>query len=56
MLDPILPWIASKSDVKHHIRIMRTTGIMESALYEKIDAIINLVGEMVIANANVNQI
>jgi nicotinamide-nucleotide amidase len=41
MLATILPWIASKSEVKHHITIMRTTGIMESALYEKIDAIIN---------------
>tara|TARA_B110001454_G_scaffold10393_1_gene9779 strand:+ start:2103 stop:3323 length:1221 start_codon:yes stop_codon:yes gene_type:complete len=41
MLATILPWIASKSEVKHHIKIMRTTGIMESVLYEKIDAIIN---------------
>ena len=41
MQDTILPWIASKSDVKHHIVVMRTTGIMESALYVKIESIIS---------------
>ncbi|MBC8346695.1 MAG: CinA family nicotinamide mononucleotide deamidase-related protein [Candidatus Marinimicrobia bacterium] len=40
MSGTILPWVASKSKVKHHISVMRTTGIMESALYEKIDSII----------------
>ncbi|MDP6340018.1 MAG: CinA family nicotinamide mononucleotide deamidase-related protein [Candidatus Marinimicrobia bacterium] len=37
MTDTILPWIKSKSDAEIFVKVMRTTGIMESVLYEKIE-------------------
>ena len=36
MTDTILPWIESRSKSKIHVTVMRTTGIMESVLYEKV--------------------
>ena len=41
MTDTILPWIKSRSKSKIHVIVMRTTGIMESVLYEKIQEIID---------------
>ena len=41
MTDTILPWIKSRSESKIHVIVMRTTGIMESVLYEKIQEIID---------------
>jgi len=38
MTDSILPWIQSKSKTKIYVDVMRTTGIMESVLFEKIES------------------
>ncbi|MEA1881454.1 MAG: CinA family nicotinamide mononucleotide deamidase-related protein [Candidatus Marinimicrobia bacterium] len=40
MTDTILPWINSKSEAKIYVEIMRTTGVMESVLFEKIEAVL----------------
>ena len=41
MTDTILPWIESRSKSKIHVTVMRTTGIMESVLYEKVQGILD---------------
>ena len=41
MTNTILPWIESRSTSKMQVAVMRTTGIMESVLYEKIEVILN---------------
>ena len=41
MTDTILPWIESRSKSKIHVTVMRTTGIMESVLYEKVQEILD---------------
>ena len=41
MTNTILPWIESRSKSKIHVTVMRTTGIMESVLYEKVQAILD---------------
>ena len=41
MTNTILPWIESRSTSKMQVAVMRTTGIMESVLYEKIEEILN---------------
>jgi len=41
MTDTILPWIESRSKSKMHVTVMRTTGIMESVLYEKVQEILD---------------
>ena len=41
MTDTILPWIESRSKSKMHVTVMRTTGIMESVLYEKVQGILD---------------
>ena len=40
MEEYVLPWIKSKSDISNDINLLRTTGVMESALYEKLDPFI----------------
>ena len=40
MTHTILPWIESRSKSKIHVTVMRTTGIMESVLYEKVQGIL----------------
>ena len=41
MTNTILPWIESRSKSKIHVTVMRTTGIMESVLYEKVQGILD---------------
>lgn len=41
MTDTILPWIESRSKSKIHVTVMRTTGIMESVLYEKVQGVLD---------------
>ena len=41
MTNTILPWIESRSKSKIHVTVMRTTGIMESVLYEKVQEILD---------------
>ena len=41
MNESVLPWIGSRSDDFYEIKLLRTTGIMESALFEKIDPLVN---------------
>ncbi len=40
MSHTVLPWIESKTQAKIHVKHMRTTGIMESVLYEKIEGVL----------------
>ena len=41
MTNTILPWIESRSKSKIHVTVMRTTGIMESVLYEKVQGVLD---------------
>ena len=41
MNESVLPWIGSRSDNFYEIKLLRTTGIMESALFEKIEPLVN---------------
>ena len=41
MNESVLPWIGSRSDNFYEIKLLRTTGIMESALFEKIEPMVN---------------
>ena len=41
MNESVLPWIGSKSNDFYEIKLLRTTGIMESALFEKIEPLVN---------------
>ena len=40
MTNTILPWIESKSHTKIFVEVMRTTGVMESVLFEKVENIL----------------
>ena len=41
MNESVLPWISSKSNNSSESILLRTTGIMESALFEKIEFLVN---------------
>jgi nicotinamide-nucleotide amidase len=41
MNEYVLPWIQEKSNITYNVKLLRTTGIMESALYEKLESFIN---------------
>ena len=41
MNESVLPWINSQSDDFYEIKLLRSTGIMESALFEKIEPLVN---------------
>ena len=41
MKEYVLPWIKSKSNISYNVHLLRTTGVMESDLYEKLSPSIN---------------
>ena len=41
MNEYVLPWIQEKSNITYNAKLLRTTGIMESAIYEKLESFIN---------------
>ena len=41
MNEYVLPWIQEKSNNTYNVKLLRTTGIMEAALFEKLESFIN---------------